>query len=585
MFANKQEEITMRVIPNLKKYHKYPRDIVKKDALTDVDVVKTELIRYALNDATLEMKSIMIRTSFSAVIYESLDFGVALYDRDVCLLSQAPTSPIFLGTFNFCIESAVAAVGGVENLDDGDVLLQNQPYLTGSHAQDAVLIKPIFCGGELVGYAVNKAHWGDIAAKSGYCTDTTDVYQEGVLFPGIKLLKHGELVDDIKRLVLANSRMPDSVWGDICAQLASVEAGSNALVNILESYGVACFYQCVHAMYEFSEKSIRQFLTSLPDGRFESEGQIDNDGISSGCITFKIAVEIENSDIRVDFTEVPDALSGPMNCPMPSTVSGARVALCMLAMEGQSPNEGHFRPLQVVTRVGSMFHPVSPSPCYMYGWPIIEGMQVIYRALSQIAPELVAAGNAGDICGIGGGGINPKTGQLFVVGNALPVGQGAYHGGDGATVFVPALAQSHLACAELIEAKAPIMFLNWELIPDSGGAGEFQGGSGWLCSWQALEDMRITSTMEHTLIGAWGLEGGQEGKPNRLNIIFPDKRSIQTSKFTDMSIPKGTIVQIYCGGGGGYGLPKNRAIDSVRRDLRDGKITMAFAQRYYAHAL
>jgi N-methylhydantoinase B len=564
--------------------HRTPEAPVRRSSAA-ADPVTTELVRHSLEGAAREMKDIMVRTSFSPIVYESLDFGVALYDRHVRLLAQAPTSPIFLGTFSFCIEATITAVGGVGELRDGDILLQNQPYHTGAHAQDAALIAPVFLDCELIGFAINKAHWGDIGAKSGYCTDTTDVFQEGVMFPGIRLYAAGELVRDIQRMVLANSRLPDATWGDVCAQVATVLAGAKALRDIVRRFGRDRFAGAVETMFDQGERSVRHFVERLDDGAYRAEGQLDSDGLTDEPVRFPVTVEVRGADLRVDFTEAPDALAGPMNCPLPSTVSGCRVALCMLAAEGQAPNEGHFRALEVATRVGSMFHPVAPAPCYLYGWPIIEAMQAVYRALAGMRPGLVPSGSAGDICAVGGGGIDPFTGQVFVVGSALPVGQGAHARGDGTTVYIPALAQSKLISAELLEAKAPVLFLGWEFLPDSGGAGEFQGGPGWLYRWQALQPMRLTSTVEHTRQGAWGQHGGGDGVANRLTIKYPDGSMHELRKFTDLSIPKGTIVSVHCGGGGGYGPPSGRDPAVVRRDLANGLITPAFAARHYPQAL
>src|ERR1700730_13127796 len=186
---------------------------------SDADPVTTQIIRHALNSAAKQMKRAMIRTAFSPIIYESLDFAVVLYDRQIRMLAQAPTLPIFIGTMSFCIEGAVQAVGGEGQLEPGDVLIYNVPYGTGSHAQDCAIVMPVFLAdGELVGYAANKAHWLDIGAKAPYCTDTTDVYQEGVVIPGVKLYKAGKLNEEIYRMAIANCRFKKTVNGDLNAQ-------------------------------------------------------------------------------------------------------------------------------------------------------------------------------------------------------------------------------------------------------------------------------------------------------------------------------------------------------------------------------
>ncbi len=193
----------------------------------DADPITTEVIRHGLNSAAEAIKRTLIRTSMSPVIYEVLDFAAVLYDRQMRLLAQAPSLPFFMGTMSFCIESAVEEVGGEAELEPGDIILLNNPYQTGSHPQDAAVVMPIFLPeGELIGYSAIKAHWLDIGAKEIYCTDTTDVFQEGTIFPGVKLYSRGELVKDIMKMATANSRLPKMVVGDINAEVAGVRAGA-----------------------------------------------------------------------------------------------------------------------------------------------------------------------------------------------------------------------------------------------------------------------------------------------------------------------------------------------------------------------
>ena len=339
----------------------------------DADPVTTEVVRHGLNSAAEAIKRTLIRTSMSPIIYEVLDFAAVLYDRRMRLLAQAPSLPFFMGTMSFCIEAAVAEVGGEDGLEPGDIILMNDPYKTGSHPQDAAVVMPVFLeGGELVGYAAIKAHWLDIGAKEIYCTDTTDVFQEGVIFPGVKLYRRGELVEDIQKMAIANSRLPKFVLGDINAEVAGVRAGARELVRLVQRYGPGTFSNCVERMYDHGEAVVRSYIEKLPDGRYVGRGVMDDDGISDEEIPFEVVLEIEGSTARLDFSNAPAARPGPVNCPIASTVSAARVIMTMLAGGGEAPNEGHFRPIEVVARPGSMFHCLSPSPCFLYGWPAMQ---------------------------------------------------------------------------------------------------------------------------------------------------------------------------------------------------------------------
>ncbi|MFD0664124.1 hydantoinase B/oxoprolinase family protein [Thermocatellispora tengchongensis] len=306
----------------------------------EADPVTTEIVRQGLNAAADHMKRSLIRTAFSPIIYEALDFAVAFYDEDMCMLAQAPTLPAFMGTLGFCVRAAVDGVGGPDALAPGDVILYNDPYGTGSHPQDAAMVVPVFHAEELVGYAAIKAHWLDIGGKDPYCTDTLDVYQEGTIFPGVKLYDAGRLVTDVYRMILANSRMADMVIGDINAMVAGTRAGAEALAAIVARHGVETFRRCVARMYDHGEALVRAWFSALPDGVYTAASVIDSDGVSGRPIPFGVAVRVAGSRVEVDLTDCPDQVPGPINCPLPSTVAAARLAIAFLAGAGSSPTRG-----------------------------------------------------------------------------------------------------------------------------------------------------------------------------------------------------------------------------------------------------
>jgi N-methylhydantoinase B len=558
------------------------------DQRSEADPVTTQIIRHALNSAARQMKRATIRTAFSPIIYEALDFAVVLYDARIRMLAQAPTLPIFVGTMGFCIEGAVRAVGGPEMLEPGDVLIYNVPYGTGSHAQDCAIVMPVFLpNGQLVGYAANKAHWLDIGAKAPYCTDTTDVYQEGVVIPGVKLYKAGKLNEDIYRMAIANCRLKKAVNGDLNAQVASCHVGARELVRVIQRFGRERFTDCVEHMFDHGEHVMREFISSIPDGIYRATCRMDDNGVDDKPVQFEVVVTINASNVRMDFSNAPDAQRGPINAPLPSTVSAARVALMMAAGSAQeTPNEGHFRPLEIVTRPGSMFHPVEPQPCYLYGWPLMSAIEGLFQALAMATDGGLPSGGAGDTAAVQFYGRRSDTGETFYAGGlSLPVGQGARPQSDGPILFVPSLAQSHVQSPELLEAKLPIQFERWEFTADSAGPGEFRGGTGWQVSYRLLEDVMLISTIERTQVPGWAQRGGLSGAPNRLEIDFPDGHTETVRKVTNLKVPAGSRLRIHLGGGGGYGIPSNRSVEAVRRDLLNGVITLQHARRYYAHAV
>jgi N-methylhydantoinase B len=554
----------------------------------DADPITTEVIRQALNSAANQMKRALIRTSFSPVIYEVLDFAVAIYDRQIRMLAQAPSLPFFMGTMNFCVEAAVEAVGGEEALEPGDIILYNFPYGTGSHPQDAAVVMPVFLSdGELIGYTTIKAHWLDIGGKEPYSTDTVDVFQEGTIFPGVKLFSRGELVRDIYRMAIANSRVPKMVAGDINAEVVGVRTGAAGLLRVVERYGLETFRECVERMFDHGEAVVRSYFERIPDGRYVGHGEMDDNGLDEEPVPFEVVLEVEGSTVRLDYSNAPDAHLGPINCPIASTVSSSRIAITMLAGGGESPNEGHFRPLEVVTRPGSMFHPLPPSPCFLYGWPAIQAMEVVYHALSQAIPEAVPACSGGDINGIVWWGVRERTGEPWADGSPHPIGQGGHARGDGASSLIHhAEAATRFSPVEVWEARNPWLLEKAELAPDSCGPGRNRGGLGVDMFFHVLEDSYATTVVERTKNAPWGLEGGGEGQPNALAVRRPDgRREKLKGKNTRLLLPKGSTLELFNGGGGGYGPPSERDPEAVRADLREGYVTEEHARRHYPHAL
>ena len=301
--------------------------IVKK---TNVDPITTQIVRNSLNSAAEQMKRALCRTAMSPIIYEVLDFAAAIYDRDLRMLSQAPSLPLFMGTLNFCIEEAVKGVGGEENLEEGDIIIYNSPYGTGSHPQDAALVMPVFFENELIAYTAIKAHWLDIAGKEPYSTDTVDVFQEGTVYPGVKLYSKGNLVKDIYKMCIANTRVPNSVAGDINAQAIGVRTGERALKRVVAKYGLNKFREAVEEIFDAGEKIVRNYLKEIPNGEYFGSGQLDNNGVEEGNIPFDVKVIIKDESVVLDMSDAPPQQNGPVNCPLPSTVSTARVAMSML---------------------------------------------------------------------------------------------------------------------------------------------------------------------------------------------------------------------------------------------------------------
>jgi N-methylhydantoinase B len=444
---------------------------------------------------------------------------------------------------------------------------------------------PSFIDDELVGYAVIKAHWQDMGAKDPYCTDTTDVYQEGTVFPGVKLYAAGERVEAVYRIALANSRMPLMVDGDINAEVVAVRTGARALEQVVRKYGTDLFWRSVEHMFDQGEQVMRSNLSQLPDGEYRARGRMDSDGVSDGPVEFEITVTIAGIEVTIDYSHAPDQRPGPVNCPVPSTISASRVAIAMLCGRHEPPNEGHFRPIQVRTRPGSIFDPQSPAPCFLYGWLALQAIDIVHRALAGTMTTAVPAGSGGCLCAFVIWGDSVSGGEQWADSTATPVGQGAHAAGDGATLIHLGESASRFASAEVFEARYPLVWERFELAADSCGAGEFRGGLGVDAALVALNDAWVTCIVERTSTRPWGLQGGADARANAATLHLPDGRSFRCDKATALLVPAGATLELCSGGGGGWGESSRRSPDAVEADLRDGYISEGHVQAYYPHAL
>jgi len=556
---------------------------LKKNKKIKTDPITSEIIRNSLNSAAEQMKKALVRSAFSPIIYEVLDFASAIYDKNYCMLSQSPSLPGFMGTLSFCVEQAVKEVGGEENIFDGDIIIYNNPYGSGSHSQDAALVKPVFIENKLIGYTAIKAHWLDTGGKEPYSTDTVDVFQEGTIYPGLKLYKKGKLEEDIFKLIKANSRVPKAIEGDLNAQLNGIIAGANALKRIVNKFGYELFYASVLEIYEHGEKLVRKSLQKIPDGTYSGFGQMDSNGVDEGVVKFKISIEVKGSDLILDFTDAPDQQNGPINCPLPSTVSKARVAFSMMAGNGEQPNEGFFRPLIVKTKKGTMFNPISPAPCFLNGWPGLQVIEVIYRILSEKLPEAFPASSGGCLAAAVWWGKREKDGEPWADGAPHPVGQGGFYNGDGVTSMHHNSAGTRISPTEIWESKNPWLINKIELAKDSCGAGEFRGGLGLDLEFEMIEETFITTVVERTKNPPWGIKDGKAGRANNVQVIKKNGDKFFMPKKSGYKLDKGDKIIFLTGGGGGYGNPEFRKIEKIENDLKQEYLSKKYVEENFKH--
>ena len=555
------------------------------------DAVTTEVIRYALLSAAGQIRRVLIRTAFSQIIYEIVDFAAGLFDREGRLLAQAPSLAAFLGTLDLCTQAAVEAVGGSESLREGDILVYNIPYGTGSHPQDVAVVMPAFVDGELVGFAGIKSHWVDIAGKDPYCADTQDTYQEGTIFPGVKLYEAGVRNDALWRMILANSRVPTWLAGDVNANVGAVRTGTAALSAIVEKHGREAFDSAVSRIFAASERGVREFLEAIPDGRYVAQRMIDNNGLDlDASLSFEVAYEIEGSDLTIDLTGFPPQQPGPVNTPLPGAISAGRLGLAALAgVARESPDDGMFRPIHFKSTPGTVAHPVRPAPCFNFmiaQYHVFDGM---YRALADVVPEKITAMVGGDpiACVFWGNERLPfqlleDVDEPWIESQAMPMGMGGNIRRDGGNSLFHLLdGGSRVASIEVFEARIPWMLDRYELRVDSPGPGRTRGGLGLNIFCRPLVDSWVTSIIEHTKSPTSGLFGGGQGTNCRVFVVHADGTETDHPRAAALPLAADCAFNFQSGGGGGYGPPEERPAQAIADDLIDGYLSLDYVRRHY----
>jgi N-methylhydantoinase B len=550
--------------------------------ITTIDGATVEIIRSYFGSAADQMKATLIRTAFNPVVYEVLDFGISIYDRHLDLIAEAPGVTLFLGENDYSIRKGVEYVG-VDNLEPGDVVMMNYPYWSAAHALDMTLFAPVFVEGDArpSAYLCVRAHWLDLGAKdSGYVLDSTDVHQEGVLFPGTKVIKRGEPDHEILELIRFNSRMPDLVLGDFNAQVAALRTGQRRVVEIYEKFGRDSVEAAIQRVLSHGEDQTRTALTALPHGTWTAVDYMDDAGIGDEPVRMQVTVTVSADGFEVDFAGSAGAVEGPVNMPFGTTLAMCKVAMKALTTPHAPANAGQLRPLVVKAEPGTLFHAVYPAPTFTL-WTAFVALELIYKALSQGMPDRVAASSGGDMPGLMMVGVHPDTGKLFAVSNNEGVGWGATPTHDGLN------ASMHLAASivrnipiEVLETKTTMLFERLELRTDSGGAGRFRGGVGIERHIRFLHEGEFLSVVKKTKVRPWAVAGGHEPEPNTF-ILFPGTERERRVSTRRTAVRAGDRVIVRTAGGGGYGNARERDPQAVRRDVLDGYVSAQAAREIY----
>jgi len=544
------------------------------------DPITLEIIQNSLQATADEMFAAMRKTAMSSIIYEVLDMGTGILDAKGRIASSGAGIPAFIGVLDKAVQVIVEKFSHEGDIEPGDVFTTNDPYYGGvTHLNDIIVAMPVFSDGRIIAWAANIAHNSDVGGKSpgSLSADATEIFQEGLRLPAIKLISRGEPIKSVFDILKVNSRMPDFLEGDIWAAIASVRIGAKRLVDIAEKYGAETFETAMDNFMDFGEQVSVTELANLPHGTFELTEEQDDGRF------YNVKVTISDTEFVVDLTDNPDQDPGPTNTSRDGVMVCAQMIFKSLTDPYSPCNEGSFRPIRLLTREGSVFHAKEPSPIGFYFETEVRVYDLIWRCLAQVVPERLAAGHFASICGTFIGGPHPDTGRHYTIIEPEIGGWGASRGADGnSAIFSGFHGETYNCPAEISEARNGLFVDRMELNEEPGGEGQWTGGKGIRLDYRIRsDDCFLTAGYTRSKILPWALEGGNEGTPNYVRVIRTDGSSERYSFVSGLTVNKDDVIRIVTGAGGGLGDPKKRDPEAVRNDIRNGYISKERAAEVY----
>ncbi len=554
-----------------------------------IDPFTVEVIKRALISAAEQMFAAFGRTSKSSVIYEVLDYGCAITDAKARMIAQANGIPPFIGVLTDAVQEVIDKFG-LDGLDEGDIIILNDPYMGGAtHQNDVVLVMPVFYQGRPIMFAANKGHWNDIGGKDpgSWSPSATDIYQEGIQFPAVRLFRRGEEVRDIVDIIARNGRIPEMTLGDMRAQAASLQVAADRIIQVCDKYGLDTVLESIEVYLEQGRQEALEELKRLPKGVFTAEEYIDDDGLGGDPVLVKVKVTITDDRFVVDYTGTAKTCRGPINAPLSALKSTAKFAYKAVVSPHGDTNEGFFAPLQVIVPEDTVFNPKRPAPISTYWESDSYAGDIIWKALADVMPDRITAGHFLSVCGTIVSGIDDRTGEWFFSVEPNAGGWGAGKGKDGESGLVcSGDGETYVLSIEVAETRYPMIVDQFALNIADGGHGQWRGGFGLVKDYRITNSQAfVTASFGRNKFPPWGLSGGMDGTPNLVEVRTTDGKVERRGRFSNKILHKGDVVRFITGIGGGYGDPKKRDPNAVLNDVLDGYITRETAERVYGVAI
>ncbi|MES2242911.1 MAG: hydantoinase B/oxoprolinase family protein [Pseudomonadota bacterium] len=560
-----------------------------------MDPVTLAVLRGRLEQVADEMDATLYRSAFNPIIAEAHDACHGLYDAGSgdTLVQGKSGLPVFVGAMAFAVRAAArvarerSAPGDpAAGMADGDTWLFNDPYEGGTHANDFKLVRPFFRGGKLFCYLASAAHWHDVggAVPGNYNPAATECWQEAVQIPPVRIVRGGALDADVLAILQANTRLPDSLWGDLNGQLAALELGVRRLHGLLDEYGDALVLQAMGELRARAVRLMRSHIASLPDGRYSFSDILDNDGVKDEPLTIALDMTVQGERLTLDFSRTSPQCAGPVNISRATAIAACYVALKHLFPDVPA-NAGVLDAVDFVLPDGLVISAARPRPVGGYTETILRMIDVIFSAAAKADPTRAVAQAYGTINALSIAGHRTdaaRKGQRWVMFSFFGGGHGGHSGGDGLSHGNAPISTATIPPLEILEAAYPVRFTEWSLRADSGGDGQFRGGLGANYEIELLEqDAEVFIFGERGKSAPKGIAGGGEAAVNVFSYENNNewKTPPMVSKMVGIKLKKGERVRLQTPGGGGYGAPADRLQAARERDLALGYVTAGAAKK------
>lgn len=533
-----------------------------------MDAVTLEILRCSLQSVAEEMGATLGRTAFSPNIKERKDFSCAIFDDKGRMVSQAEHIPVHLGSMPLSVKEALQEF----EFREGDVIILNDPYWGGTHLPDITLIAPVFHE-KLMGFAACRAHHADVGGKApgSMPGDSQEVFEEGLIIPPVKLYEHGEIKPEILKIILRNVRTPDERKGDLRAQFSACEIGKRRIKELTKKYGIFTVTEAFKEVMDYSERRMRKKIAEFPAGEYCAHDFMDDDGISGEPVKICVTVKVDDGLI-FDFAGTDGQTRGNINAVYAVTLSCVYYTVRCVTDPGIPPNEGCYRPVNLIVPEGCLLNPVHP---HAVSAGNVETSQritdVLLQAFSQVVPEKVIAGCQGTMNNVTiGGTVNGKS---FAYYETIGGGMGARHNKDGIDGVHTHMSNTLNTPVEALEMTYPFLVTEYSLISGSGGKGKYRGGLGIARSIRVLTDCTVSIQSERRKFAPYGLFGGENGRKGK-NILVRKGKITELPSKTTYRLLQDDIIRIETPGGGGYGNPGERPENLMKKDIKEGRVSI-----------